>query len=350
MKNKVSIIVPMYNAQDYIERCLKTIINQTYKNIEILIINDGSIDSSIRIVEKYAKEDSRIRIIDRKNSGVSISRNVGIELASGEYIMFIDSDDWIEVDIVEKLLKKIQEKNVDALRCNYYRNYSDGTQLKGEVYNDDVKNMILNRKQILDKIIGKVVNGDIPAYVWLLIIKKEILEKVKPFNENLAMMEDTIFYLNMLFSIDSFYIYDKPLYHYYCNFNSASKSKKNYLRNFQNILLVNELEIQILKDNNVTKLEMYDELNIAHARMIEDICYHLFKENNKIYVLNVLKSISENERCSKIIENANLKRLILNKRLAVKYLKNKKINKLYNYYKIVNSMSKIKTFILKRKE
>ena len=100
---KISVIVPVYKVEKFLPKCLESLINQTLKDIEIICINDGSPDNSLKILEEYAKKDSRIKIINQKNAGPSVARNNGMSAASGEYIGFVDSDDWIDLDFYEKL-------------------------------------------------------------------------------------------------------------------------------------------------------------------------------------------------------------------------------------------------------
>lgn len=349
MNDKVSIIIPVYNGEKYLERCLNSIINQTYSNTEIIIINDGSTDKSLSIIEKYKEMDSRIYLINQENMGVSESRNRAIKICSGRYVMFADCDDWFEENMVEKMVEIIKQENVDAVRCNYYRNYLDGTEKNREKYGIEITNKILNRDEIKENIIIKIINGELPAYIWLLIVKNEILKKVKPFNTNLAMMEDTIFYIDMLAEINSFYIIDDYLYHYFCNSDSASKSSNNYLRNLKNILLVNSIEKKYLKILDCND-RFYKEMYTTHAKMIENICYNIFKTNSKSYTLKCFYDIIKNEKVETILDNSNLKEFKINKRISAFYIKKGNVRKLYSYYKIVYILSKIKDKILNRKE
>ena len=112
---KVSIVVPVYNAKNYIKRCIESLVCQTYHNLEIILVDDGSSDGSEKICDEYAKEDDRIKVIHKKNSGVSDSRNAGIEAADGDYILFVDSDDYINENTVEDNLKTAIEKNADIV-------------------------------------------------------------------------------------------------------------------------------------------------------------------------------------------------------------------------------------------
>ena len=117
MKNKplISIIVPVFNAEEYLAQCLDSILNQTYRDLEILCINDGSCDGSIGILKKYKNRDSRIVIIDKQNEGVSATRNVGLKKANGDYLMFVDADDWIEPYTCEKALVTLNDNNADIV-------------------------------------------------------------------------------------------------------------------------------------------------------------------------------------------------------------------------------------------
>ena len=116
MTSKVSVIIPIYNVEKYLAKCLDSVLNQTYKNLEILCIDDCSPDNSALILEKYSKQDNRIKIIKReKNGGLSAARNTGIDASTGEYLYFLDSDDWIELDYIEKMVEKIKETDVDIV-------------------------------------------------------------------------------------------------------------------------------------------------------------------------------------------------------------------------------------------
>ncbi|UJF15261.1 glycosyltransferase [Jeotgalibaca sp. MA1X17-3] len=118
---KVSIIVPVYNVEKYLKKSIESLMNQTLKDIEIILVNDGSTDNSLFICKQYEKKDFRIKVIDKNNGGVSSARNIGIELASGQYIGFIDPDDWIEPEMYEKMYSKIEKTKSDVCICNYIK-------------------------------------------------------------------------------------------------------------------------------------------------------------------------------------------------------------------------------------
>lgn len=134
----ISIIVPIYNVDPFLHQCLDSLVGQTYKNIEIIIINDGSQDNSKSVFSEYASKDDRIVIIDKeKNEGVAAARNDAMKIASGEYFMFVDGDDWIELDACERLMRIMDGNNPDIVMFSYYREYSDRTLSKDNIFPQD---------------------------------------------------------------------------------------------------------------------------------------------------------------------------------------------------------------------
>lgn len=125
MNDLISIIVPVYNVEKYLNKCIDSIINQTYKNIEIILVDDGSTDNSGKICDEYLLRDSRIKVIHKNNGGLSSARNEGINISSGEYIGFVDSDDWVEPNMYEEMYKKILYSNADIVDCGYWKEYEN---------------------------------------------------------------------------------------------------------------------------------------------------------------------------------------------------------------------------------
>ena len=130
--NLISIIVPIYNSENYIKKCLDSILAQTYSNLEVILIDDGSTDNSYNICKDYQKKDNRIVLLQQKNAGVSRARNHGLEVAKGEYIGFVDSDDYIEPEMYEILLNSIIESNSKIAICNYYYENEDSKLYCGD--------------------------------------------------------------------------------------------------------------------------------------------------------------------------------------------------------------------------
>lgn len=128
MNNLVSIIIPVFNVQDYLECCLNSVCAQVYDNLEILLIDDGSTDSSGKICDMYAEADSRFRVVHQENAGAANAKNSGLDLAQGDFITFLDSDDWVEPAWIQHLLNKALQENADVVECSFFKNYIDGSE------------------------------------------------------------------------------------------------------------------------------------------------------------------------------------------------------------------------------
>ena len=182
---KVSVIVPVYNVEKYLERCIESLINQTFDDIEIIALNNGSTDKSLDILNYYAHKDKRIRVINNKNIGVSKSRNIGIEEAKGEYIVFVDSDDWIDSNMIYILYDTISDNNCDLVMCTYIREFSNHSKEKvfklPEVnlyVHDEVKNELLRR--LVGPIEEELANPeylDALGTVWAKMYNASILKE-----------------------------------------------------------------------------------------------------------------------------------------------------------------------------
>ena len=186
MNEKISIIVPVYNTEKYLNKCLDSLVNQTYKNIEIICVNDESPDNSLSILEEYAKKDSRVRVINKKNAGASEARNTGLSEASGEYIMFLDSDDWIETDTCMIALDNMKKHNVDVVMWPYLREYADKS-IKKVIYTEDVlfeteediKKLHISFAGPVEAFLKNPENADALSTVWGKLYKKSVIADTK---------------------------------------------------------------------------------------------------------------------------------------------------------------------------
>ena len=202
--NKISIIIPVYNTEKYLEKCLSSIINQNIKELEIICINDGSLDNSLAILEKFAKLDKRIRIINQLNQGVSVARNSGLNIAQGEYIMFVDSDDWLEQNCLETIYNLAKQNDVDILEFRHDA-YLGGKRCSGNF--DNLKKYRSN-KNIAE-------NVQLLYVIWDKLYKREFLIKNNiVFPKGLINAEDGIFNLECLYASPNIEISEKLCYHY----------------------------------------------------------------------------------------------------------------------------------------
>ena len=169
----ISVIVPVYKVEKCIHKCIESIINQTYDNLEIILIDDGSPDNCPKICDEYALRDNRIKVIHQENKGLSSARNKGIELAKGEYIGFVDSDDYIETSMFQDLYNAIVENNVDISICNFYV-INDKTKEKN--VKNSCENKQYNKMEALKEIL---LDTHIQSYAWNKLYKRNLFEDVK---------------------------------------------------------------------------------------------------------------------------------------------------------------------------
>ena len=127
VKGLISVIVPVYNVEKYLDKCVQSIVNQTYKNLEIILVDDGSTDHCPALCDEWAKKDERIQVIHKKNGGLSSARNTAIDVISGEYVIFVDSDDWIDLDMIASMLEFAETNDADIVSGGFYFESTDGT-------------------------------------------------------------------------------------------------------------------------------------------------------------------------------------------------------------------------------
>ena len=217
---KVSVIIPVYNVEKYLEECLQSICNQTLKDIEIICINDGSTDKSGQILKDFAKKDKRIVLIEQKNQGVSIARNNGLKAAKGEYIGFVDSDDWIDPDFYEKLYKTAQKFDADIALAGH-KSYTDEKSGKEKI---TVK---YNKEKVITNFNKKIKSLELCVAVWDKIYKPNlILENQIWFPEGRT-YEDGIWNLHIFYLAKKICTVPKCFYHYRYNLTSIVHTTKS---------------------------------------------------------------------------------------------------------------------------
>ena len=349
MNDLISIIIPIYNVKDNLNRCLDSVIKQSYTNLEIILIDDGSSDGSENICDEYANLDKRIKVIHKKNEGVSSARNTAINIATGKYIAFVDSDDWLENDCINTLYNEIINQKVDIVRGNYY--IDDENNICGVGNLLEFSNEKIDKNNdIKENLLKNILNGKFLSYVWLLLINRnKLINKKIYFKEKISMIEDTIFYIELLTSDMSMYISNKKIYHYYNNQKSITKSLNNILNNIYTILNVNYILKDILERNKYNNL--YEVvINTAHCNMIMNMLFTLYKRKIKdnFEIKNIIYELLKNKNFINIINNMDLKVIPIHFKLQSWCVKNKKVNILLKYYKIRVLFSMIKDKFVRR--
>ena len=218
---KISVIVPVYNVEDYLEKCISSIREQTYSNLEIILINDGSKDSSGKICDKLAEEDHRIVVIHKENSGVSDTRNFGIKNASGDYLAFIDSDDWIEAEYIEKLYAALVSTKSEIAICGYIRRYADGGKSENILLCEDT--IALSGNKVLEWAGDKQI--PFVGFVWGKLYRKQLLtQNSLCFDIEIKICEDSLFNYQVFSKCGKAVMIKDSLYNYLIRGDSVTRS------------------------------------------------------------------------------------------------------------------------------
>ncbi len=216
--DKITVIVPAYNCQATIESCIKSIQNQTYKNLEIIVINDGSTDNTEAVLFALQGNDERIKVISIPNGGVSHARNIGLDIASGAYITFVDSDDYIDKEMYEILYNLIKEYNVRIAHCSYKNVDGEAIIPVGDTDKITVQN---HDEAMMCLLSGKLFSGGI----WNKLYKKELFDGIR-FDESIRINEDVLANFELFDLVDESVFIDKALYSYVVNNDSATHSMR----------------------------------------------------------------------------------------------------------------------------
>lgn len=218
---KVSVIIPVYNAGNYLGSCIDSLLSQTFTDYEIILINDGSTDNSLEILRKYEASYNRIIAIDKPNEGVSATRNLGIKIAKGDYIMFCDSDDFVEKEWISILYNAIINHPNSLVDCEYFKYNSETKESKVNCLGDVNRNTLFSSSEYYLFYKNQYSNS-----VWNRIYEKERLIRNKIFfDEQVSVGEDVLFNIKYLKTCDSFFHICKPLY-YWNDDNTGSLSRK----------------------------------------------------------------------------------------------------------------------------
>lgn len=250
----ISVIVPVYNTEPYLRKCLDSIINQTYTNLEILVIDDGSTDKSGLICDEYAEQDQRIRVFHTENHGLSAARNLGLDNANGKYIGFVDSDDWIDLDMYEDLLKISEITGVDVVECGFYQEYTDNcVQCKRP-------NKTLTGYEAIKALICEETSNA----VWCKLWKRQCFDFIR-FPEG-RVNEDIATTYRVYKAISNYCMVDICKYHYLQRDNSLSR--KHTMQNLTSFWLAHHerYDCLISEADNTMKRNLLKSCAVAAAR------------------------------------------------------------------------------------
>ena len=319
--DKISIIVPFYNVEKYAPKCIESIINQTYTNLEIILVDDGSPDTCGKICDDYALKDGRIKVIHKKNAGLSDARNVGIKEATGKYIGFVDGDDYIEKDMYKYLYNLIKENNADISICGVEEVYEDGS-IQDEKAKESIE--ILSKEDAIKELL---LDKKVRSHAWDKLYKRELFENIEyPYGRKMEDIATTY----KLFDLSNKIVIGEEIKYYYLQRNNGimgSKSTKMWVDYY-------ELALERYNDLKITYPQMLEN-NIALMNIIIDLYGQpneelkeylkknkIKKEYNKIYSTKALKyNLKRNDKIKMILMRVSGN---LYRKIYKKYMLNKK--------------------------
>ena len=283
MEDLISVIVPVYNVEQYLPKCIDTIVNQTYQNLEIILIDDGSTDNSGKMCDEYLSNDNRIKVIHKENGGLSDARNIGLNIATGKYITFVDSDDYIDKNYVEILYNLLVKNDADISVGRNYREYPEKTVNMGIN-----KEMLLTNEEALEKLLYE---DDFDTSAWAKLYKKDLFNDIR-FPKN-RIYEDMATTYKLIDKASKIYLGSYPIYHYIVR--GSSLSNQNYTEKNWDLILSNEEMSKYI-------LKKYPDLtNAVKRRMVKSYLYVLialicFEKKPTEDYYKLIKYVKENRK------------------------------------------------------
>ena len=319
---KISVILPVYNQEKNLDKCINSLINQALKDVEFIFVNDGSTDDSENIILRYQKKDKRIKLINKENGGQASARNLGLKYAKGEYISFVDSDDYVDKSLYKSVYSILEKKDYDILVFDYY--ITDYKKIGYYKVLNDIQSGVISNKQFFFA----------SACPWNKIYKRSfLLDNNFLFPEGII-YEDYASIIPLIKYNPSVYYINKAYYYYYLSDESTMR-KKEYNKKYENIFKANEILVDSLKDTPYK-----DELEYM-------VAYHMLYEGSlNFYKYNKLENIDKISNFIKI----NFKNWSKNKYVKELSFKTKFLMKLFYYkkYKIIKFFQQIKRLIFNK--
>lgn len=338
---KVSVIVPIYRVEEYLQRCVDSIRNQTLREIEIILVNDGSPDKCGEMCNTFAAQDSRIKVIHKENGGLSSARNAGMQIAVGEYFSFIDSDDYIDLQMLEKLYQSAEKYDSDLTGCGFYQisntgsrrevpsNLPEGVYGHEQIVNDFVVHVLGNN--------SKVGWKEREGYAWLNLYKKKIIEEnnLSFLSERICYHEDEIFLLDFLYYAKKISFVNEPLYYYQFNENSLINSYRATLWQMSKelISLYRGFSKRYgMEDACRRRIDLYMLSYVPLALCNE--C-NPAANNSKEKIFTFIREVCENSEVQRVLKEPLLHRANKGTFLVLKMVKYKQTGLLYLWYRLL---------------
>ena len=301
MQRKVSVIVPIYNVEPYLKKCVDSIINQSYTNLEIILVDDGSTDSSGLLCEELAKNDDRITVVHKNNGGLSDARNAGLDISTGDYIGFVDSDDYIDSDFFEILVKNIEEYNADVSCCRYTNVWENGR--KEPIGNDDSLSVYEGKVALKEYLYAKTMD----PFVWNKLFKASIIENHR-FIKGIQ-GEDNPFCIELFKKTDKVVLAGKSKYNYLQERTGAITNSNINQKGIDSVFYWDKVRRDC--HTNIPELEKYALRRqvLFYIGLFNDIYnsqeFKKCTEEVRMFIKIHLNEIRNNDVCEKIIKTAS---------------------------------------------
>lgn len=260
MLPKVSVIVPIFNVEKYLTRCIDSIVNQSFTNLDIILVDDGSPDNCGKIADDYEKKDSRIQVIHKKNGGLSDARNHGMRIATGEFTIFVDSDDWLELTMIEELVRTSLTFKADIVQSAFYYAHEDHLIFDNRYFSKDAPPLILDNQALMAEL---VINERVKNFAWGKLYRTSLIKDI-PFKKG-VLFEDVFWAHHVMQRVNSYVMVHKPLCYYFQRDDSIVASYTT--RNLD--------IIQGLKERHSFIEENYENLaNDSYQSLLKNILIH----------------------------------------------------------------------------
>lgn len=313
---KISIIVPVYKTEKYIHRCIDSILNQKFQDFELILVDDGSPDKCPAICDEYSVMDNRIKVIHKQNVGVSAARNTGLDIAEGEYITFVDSDDWIEQEMYQSMMNTAMQYDCDVVMCDCVKDFS----CHSEIYSHEIRAGYYNYEQLKKEYYPHLLmmeNVEYPPTIsnWLCVFRRKLLdinlgnpmqlyrnEKLR-YVEGIRFSEDLLFGAQMMYNARSFYYMKGETYYHYCmNQTSATHTFvadkwNDYLRLYEETaqFFLKKMEYDFRKQTDLMLLffvyNAIGDIQSTDVIQLDEKKYHVNEILNNCYVRNMFKRV-----------------------------------------------------------
>jgi glycosyltransferase involved in cell wall biosynthesis len=294
--SKVSVVVPVYNAGNKLNKCIKSILGQTFTDIELILVNDGSTDNSLEICKEYEKKDSRIILINKKNEGSVSTRRRGIVESNSNYLMFVDADDWVDKNIIEILYTESIKNNVDIIVCNTYKVIGNGTLIKKKnqswYFNED---KIYNKEEIKNELAAAYLHGHpFPASLFAKLYKKELVINSGKYLDNIHFLGDDLYYnLEIFLKAEKIKVIDKALYYY----RQGGFTSKHQPYLFEDMVNGYFIQIEVIDEYyQDSRVKRYNGISVMLLNTFKTCLQNLLSSKlSKVEIVKLLREYTSND-------------------------------------------------------